>query len=256
MNRRTLLKRVAGAAVTGTALSTTAASRPTETSRASHVERQSRYATFPAVRDAFEAHASELVERLDRNDVLASGDLAELDAFRTAGVDVSDSDGIEVTSTVDDRTGAETAVVRVTETTANAEVDLFVLPGAERSYATVDPDDGEKWLLSPDDDEASTQADEHKYHGDWEFLRTESTCTDDNCDGGNSDCGGDDPLWYCRWDYFTEETYEVYECGRVDVFPDGSTEECGATRRELVNTNCSSNCCTQDGTACGPCGQC
>lgn len=241
-------------------LSTAAAGRSVDRGRASHVRLRSRYETHAAVQRVLDSHASDLLDRLEAADLLPTADVSELDAFATDSDAVADADAVEVMSTVDHRTGVETAVVRVTQRTEDADLDLFVLPEAGRSYATVDQRGGGKFLISDSDDEAddevSTMVDEHQYHGDWEFQYTTTECTSDNCTGGHNDCNSDHWMLTCSWNFYTEEVYEVYECGKVDLYPDGSTEECSATKKELASTNCSDNCCSQDGPGCSYCGEC
>lgn len=246
MKRRNVLQAITGTVVGGTALSGAAAAarEPTEVESA-HAQLRTEYGTVRAVQASFEAQAGDLIRSLAREDLLDVADVTRFRAFRE-DEPLDERGGVRVMSTVDHRTEIPTAVLRVSERFDRGETTVFVMPEAGRSYATIEYDDGTKTLRVGTNEEVSPDC--YHTHGDWEYVGTDISCDyDDACDGESACEGG------CALTYYNQKTYEVYECGNL-YYCSSETYECTTTRRELIDTTCTQECCSHSGPLCGMCG--
>lgn len=246
MKRRDIIKSFS-AAVGGVAFTAPAAASSRLEENPEHAQLRDQYTTLERVRTSFEAHGSQLLEQLADEGLLDAAAISEFESVATDIEAVEDHDEIKVMSTVDDETGEQTAVLRVTEEFEGGKTEVFVMPEVEQSYARIEYDSGETTLKmdgAPADGDVTTNKTE------CEYVETETECTSDSCDM-STDCENMPDYAVCRWTFNEEQVYEVSECTSTKQTPEGLSKKTW-TSRKLVDSYCSTDCCSE-GIACKAC---
>ena len=223
VKRRKLLQTVAGGAAAGTVLSAGAAAD----SQAARTRLKERYDDTTVIARQVNEFG-EFVTTLSDKGYIGSDDVSEFNAFQSSAASVSENENIKLMTNFDEQTETRTALIRITETFDGGETNLFVLPEAERSYATVQRESGDEVLISSNNPSSEC-----------EFIGNSENCTREVCVSNHGDCGS---VWTgCNWDYFLKEEVKVYRC---DNFP--------YIGREVVNKYCTQDCCGNvSGYGCG-----
>lgn len=208
-----------------------------------HAHLRDEYDDVNVITDHFHKHAADLLDQLSEEDLVSGRDMSQFDAIEYGSDSLEEAEDVHVMSTVDSTTGIPTAVLRVTEEFENGTTNVFVLPEAGRSYATIEYDTGKKVLKTAVSENEAETSD----------ATTEETCefqkTTTNCDMSDS-CETHVACTICSWGYFILETWDHYECTRYNQTPSGPVKETYQTK-ELVDTTCSTECCES-----GNCGLC
>lgn len=190
-SRRSVLKAVgSGAALAAApAFAGTVSAKQVEHKRAE-------YATAESAHAALEAHGQDTLEALAERGLIAE---ASLSTFRTDRMLPGDATGVEgVQVTAEQSDAGLTGHVVATKTTGDSTIRLVARPEAGESFAVVDPDDGEEFVVESSGDVGTL---------DCQYFKTEE-CKYDEC----GVCLGTIYKMCCQRDGSCRTMYSTGEC--------------------------------------------
>lgn len=260
MKRRDVLRTAASLGIGSLVLANTASADPTTSPDPEHISKRNKYENTDEVRKEVRNHAIDLLKKLSDKEIIDSSSPSDLSAF--SGPDSIDkNDQIKVMSTFDEQTQTPTAILRIAEEVEETLVAIFVLPEAERNYATIDdgedrsqylttttPDksahnshprtggnmgaidisDIEKEIDMSDLMDSDSERDEFTtFSGEGDIIAEGSTCTSRECWSGTNACydriGGGLP---CEEIHYEREDWRMYENYVCEVWNTVCTNEC------------------------------